>query len=135
MKKILILICVLSTVFATASNKEYKALVKENAWNSVYPKVIIKDAVKNDKDMQALYKDSDIPEKYAELIALAVSTALKCQYCIPAHKKFAIDAGATEEQIKIAVNIAAHVAGGSTLFYGNEFDLDLFKKELDKNNQ
>ena len=71
MKKILILICVLSTVFATASNKEYKTLVKENAWNSVYPKVIIKDAVKNDKDMQALYKDSDIPSFLAISISLA----------------------------------------------------------------
>ena len=34
--------------------------------------------------------------------------------------------------IKIAVNIAAHVASGSTLFYGNEFDLELFKKQLEK---
>ena len=82
--------------------------------------------------MQALYQESDIPEKYAELIALAVSSALKCQYCIPAHKQFALDAGATEEEIKIAVNIAAHVASGSTLFYGNEFDLELFKKQLEK---
>ncbi|MBC21701.1 MAG: hypothetical protein CMG54_02260 [Candidatus Marinimicrobia bacterium] len=82
--------------------------------------------------MKALYKESDIPEKYAELIALAVSAALKCQYCIPAHKQFALDAGATEEEIKIAVNIAAHVASGSTLFYGNEFDLELFKEGLEK---
>ena len=64
--------------------------------------------------------------------ALAVSAALKCQYCIPAHKQFALDAGATEEEIKIAVNIAAHVASGSTLFYGNEFDLELFKEGLEK---
>ena len=132
MKKMLIIIFSLSAIFGTATNKEYKKLVKENSWNAVYPKVIIKDAVKNDKDMQALYRESDIPEKYAELIALAVSSALKCQYCIPAHKQFALDAGAAEEEIKIAVNIAAHVASGSTLFYGNEFDLELFKKQLEK---
>ena len=111
MKNILIIIFSLSALFSTATDKEYEKLVKENSNNSVYPKVIIKDAVKNDKDMQA---------------------ALKCQYCIPAHKQFALDAGATEEEIKIAVNIAAHVASGSTLFYGNEFDLELFKEGLEK---
>ena len=132
MKNILIIIFSLSVLFSTATDKEYEKLVKENSNNSVYPKVIIKDAVKDDKAMKALYKESDIPEKYAELIALAVSAALKCQYCIPAHKQFALDAGATEEEIKIAVNIAAHVASGSTLFYGNEFDLELFKKGLEK---
>ena len=132
MKNILIIIFSLSALFGTATDKEYEKLVKENLNNSVYPKVIIKDAVKDDKAMKALYKESDIPEKYAELIALAVSAALKCQYCIPAHKQFALDAGATEEEIKIAVNIAAHVASGSTLFYGNEFDLELFKEGLEK---
>ena len=132
MKNILIIIFSLSVLFGTATDKEYEKLVKENLNNSVYPKVIIKDAVKDDKAMKALYKESDIPEKYAELIALAVSAALKCQYCIPAHKQFALDAGATEEEIKIAVNIAAHVASGSTLFYGNEFDLELFKEGLEK---
>ena len=132
MKNILIIIFSLSVLFGTATDKEYEKLVKENSNNSVYPKVIIKDAVKDDKAMKALYKESDIPEKYAELIALAVSAALKCQYCIPAHKQFALDAGATEEEIKIAVNIAAHVASGSTLFYGNEFDLELFKEGLEK---
>ena len=132
MKKIIITILGLSVIFCAATNKEYNKLVKEKSWNSVYPKVIIKDAVKDDKAMKALYKESDIPEKYAELIALAVSAALKCQYCIPAHKQFALDAGATEEEIKIAVNIAAHVASGSTLFYGNEFDLELFKEGLEK---
>tara|TARA_B100000575_G_scaffold253239_1_gene221700 strand:+ start:306 stop:704 length:399 start_codon:yes stop_codon:yes gene_type:complete len=132
MKNILIIIFSLSALFGTATDKEYEKLVKENSNNSVYPKVIIKDAVKDDKAMKALYKESDVPEKYAELIALAVSAALKCQYCIPAHKQFALDAGATEEEIKIAVNIAAHVASGSTLFYGNEFDLELFKEGLEK---
>ena len=43
MKKMLIIIFSLSAIFGTATNKEYKKLVKENSWNAVYPKVIIKD--------------------------------------------------------------------------------------------
>ena len=59
MKNILIIIFSLSALFSTATDKEYEKLVKENSNNSVYPKVIIKDAVKDDKAMKALYKESD----------------------------------------------------------------------------
>ena len=121
-----------SIIFAGVSDKEYKQLIKEDPFNTIYPKVIIKEATEYSDKSMALYEQSDIPEKYAQLIALAVSAAFKCQYCIPAHKIAAIDAGATEEEIKIAINIAADVAMGSTLFYGNEFDLDEFKSELKK---
>ena len=58
----------------------------------------------------------------------------QCQYCIPAHKIQAIEAGATEEEIKIAIEIAANVARGSTLFYGNEYDPNDLKKEIKTEN-
>ncbi len=112
------------------SDKEYKKIIAEDPSNAVYPKVIIKEAIKYAEDSKALYNESEIPKKYAELIALAVSTAFKCQYCIPYHKNAALEAGATEEEVKIAINIAADVASGSTLLYGNEYDLETFKKEL-----
>ena len=121
-----------SIIFAKVSEKEYKKLIKEDPFNAIYPKVIIKEAAEYSDKSLALYERSDIPEKYTQLIALAVSAAFKCQYCIPAHKIAAIDAGATEEEIKIAINVAADVAMGSTLFYGNEFNLDEFKSELEK---
>jgi hypothetical protein len=38
--------------------------------------------------------------------------------------------GATENEIKTAVLIAADIMKMSTLFYGNEFDLVAFKKML-----
>ena len=38
--------------------------------------------------------------------------------------------GATENEIKTAVLIAADIMKMSTLFYGNEFDLEAFKKLL-----
>ncbi len=36
----------------------------------------------------------------------------------------------TEDEIKTAVLIAADIMKMSTLFYGNEFDLEAFKKML-----
>ena len=51
-----------------------------------------------------------IPLKHAQLAAISASVAMKCVYCIPAHTAFARAAGATEEEIKTAVAIAADVA-------------------------
>ena len=69
-----------------------------------------------------------IPLKHAQLAAISASVAMKCVYCIPAHAAFARAAGATEEEIKTAVAIAADVALNSSMLYGNQFDMDTFMK-------
>ena len=67
-----------------------------------------------------------IPQKYAQLSAISASVAAKCLYCIPAHTAMAKAAGATNEEIKTAVAIAADVALNSSMLYGNQFDMDAF---------
>ena len=67
-----------------------------------------------------------IPLKHAQLAAIAASVASKCLYCIPAHTAMAKAAGATDEEIKTAVAIAADVALNSSMLYGNQFDMDEF---------
>ena len=69
-----------------------------------------------------------IPLKHAQLAAISASVAMKCVYCIPAHTAFARAAGATEEEIKTAVAIAADVALNSSMLYGNQFDMEIFLK-------
>jgi alkylhydroperoxidase AhpD family core domain len=69
-----------------------------------------------------------IPRKHAQLAAISASVAMKCVYCIPAHTAFARAAGATEEEIKTAVAIAADVALNSSMLYGNQYDMDVFMK-------
>ena len=69
-----------------------------------------------------------IPLKHAQLAAISASVAMKCVYCIPAHIAFAKAAGATEEEIKTAVAIAADVALNSSMLYGSQFDMDTFMK-------
>lgn len=69
-----------------------------------------------------------IPLKYAQLAALSASVAMRCEYCIPAHTAFAKAAGATDEEIKTAVAIAADVSLNSSMLYGNQFDMDTFLK-------
>ena len=77
-----------------------------------------------------LYKEGAIPEKEAHLVGIATSAAIKCQYCIPYHVAELKRLGASDEEIKTAVLIAADIMKMSTLFYGNEFDLEDFKNML-----
>ena len=69
-----------------------------------------------------------IPLKHAQLAAISASVAMKCVYCIPAHTAFARAAGATEEEIKTAVAIAADVALNSSMLYGSQYDMEAFMK-------
>ena len=62
------------------------------------------------------------------LLLLLSNVAMKCVYCVPARTEFARAAGATEEEIKTAVAIAADVALNSSMLYGNQFDMEIFMK-------
>ena len=67
-----------------------------------------------------------IPLKHAQLAAISASVAMKCVY-VRAHRVCRA-AGATEEEIKTAVAIAADVALNSSMLYGNQFDMETFMK-------
>ena len=136
MKKLiftLLLSAICSTAFsqdATLTAKEKKELLEASPFNSIYPESILKSADTYFKAQMGLYKEGVIPEKEAHLVALGTSAAIKCQYCIPYHVSELKRLGASEDEIKTAVLIAADIMKMSTLFYGNEFDLEAFKKML-----
>ena len=115
---------------ATLTAIEKKQLLEASPFNSVYPESILKSADTYFKAQMGLYKEGVIPEKEAHLVALGTSAAIKCQYCIPYHISELKRLGATENEVKTAVHIAADIMKMSTLFYGNEFDLEAFKKLL-----
>ena len=57
-------------------------------------------------------KDGAIPEKYRELISIAVALTTQCGYCIDSHVKNAVNAGATREEVAETVFIAAALRAG-----------------------
>lgn len=71
-----------------------------------------------------------IPNKYRELIGLAVSAFAKCAYCMYYHTEVAKLAGATDAEIEDAVHYAKSSAGWSTYISGMQVDLDQFKAEV-----
>jgi len=78
------------------------------------------------------FDEGAIPNKYRELIGLAVSAATKCRYCILYHTELARLNGATEEEIEDAVHYAKSSAGWSTYLNGLQVDYDRFKREVEQ---
>ena len=99
-----------------------------NPFIKLHPKAVQPAADAYYKAVEEKVFNGAIPLKYAQLVALSASVAMKCEYCVPAHTSFAIAAGATEEEIKTAVAIAADVALNSSMLYGTQFDMDEFLK-------
>lgn len=71
-----------------------------------------------------------IPNKYRELLGLAVSAVSKCKYCIFFHTELAKLNGASKEEIEDALHFAKSSVGWSTYLSGLQVDFEKFKKEI-----
>jgi AhpD family alkylhydroperoxidase len=69
--------------------------------------------------------------KTKELIGLAISAQVPCQYCVYFHTAAAKANGATDEEVREAVAMAAIVRHWSTVLNGMQVDLAAFKRETD----
>ena len=109
---------------------------KEAPWNVMYPEFMAEEAAEYFDEFNMLWSDeSPINVKEGRLIAIAVSAAIRCEYCIAAQIEFAKKDGANDEEIKAAIQIAAEIQRFSTLLYGNEFDVDTFNKIIGRDNK
>jgi AhpD family alkylhydroperoxidase len=79
-----------------------------------------------------LADDTAIPNKYKEMIGLAVSGATRCRYCAYFHAEAARMFGATEEEIVETAMIAKNTMGWSTYLNTLQFDYDEFVREFDQ---
>jgi AhpD family alkylhydroperoxidase len=73
-----------------------------------------------------------IPNKYKELMGIALHSETKCQYCTLFHTEAARLFGATEEEIQEAVHYAKMSLGWSAYLNGMQTDYDLFASELER---
>jgi len=70
--------------------------------------------------------------KEKELIGLAVAAQVPCQYCVVFHTEAAKLNGATDQEIREAVAMAAITRHWSTVLNGSLIDETLFRKEVDQ---
>lgn len=66
----------------------------------------------------SVFKPGALTAREKALIALAVSHAVQCPYCIDAYTDSCMKKGADEEQMMEAVHVAAAIKGGATLVFG-----------------
>jgi AhpD family alkylhydroperoxidase len=83
------------------------------------------------KNLQ-LSDQTAIPNKYKELIGLAVSGATRCRYCAYFHAEAARLFGASEDEITETALIAKNTMGWSTYLNTLAFDYDEFVAEFDE---
>lgn len=76
--------------------------------------------------------ETAIPNKYKELIGLAVSGATRCRYCAYFHTEAARLFGATEEEIAEAAIMAKQTMGWSSYLNSMQVDYDAFVAEVDR---
>lgn len=65
-----------------------------------------------------VFADSALSAKEKSLIALAVSHAVQCPYCIDAYTQDSLEKGFSEEQMMEAVHVATAIRGGASLVHG-----------------
>jgi AhpD family alkylhydroperoxidase len=73
-----------------------------------------------------------IPNKYKELMGVALHSETKCRYCVLFHSEAAKLFGATDEEIQEAVHYAKMSLGWSAYINGMQTDYDEFETELRK---
>ncbi len=96
-------------------------------WVALMPDTAIEGFWSMMRDFQLA--ETKIPNKYKELIGLAVSGATRCKYCQLFHVECARLFGATEEEIAEAAMMGAHTMAASTFLNAEGLDFEEFKKE------
>jgi alkylhydroperoxidase/carboxymuconolactone decarboxylase family protein len=66
----------------------------------------------------AVFAEGALSEREKSLIALAVSHAVQCPYCIDAYTQDALQKGADLDQMTEAVHVANAIRGGASLVHG-----------------
>ena len=65
----------------------------------------------------SVFKEGKLSEREKTLIALAVSHAIQCPYCIDAYTTDSLEKGYTEEQMMEAVHVSSAIRGGASLVH------------------
>lgn len=66
----------------------------------------------------SVFEEGRLSAREKSLIALAVSHAVQCPYCIDAYTKDGLQRGIEKEEMIEAVHVATAIKGGATLVHG-----------------
>ncbi len=66
----------------------------------------------------AVFAEGALTEREKALMALAVSHAIQCPYCIDAYTQTCLEKGSNVEEMTEAVHVATAIRGGASLVHG-----------------
>ena len=66
----------------------------------------------------SVFAEGELTEREKALIALAVSHAIQCPYCIDAYTKGCLEKGASPGEMTEAVHVVTAIRGGASLVHG-----------------
>ena len=66
----------------------------------------------------SVFEEGALSEREKALIALAVSHAVQCPYCIDAYTKASLEKGSNLEEMTEAVHVVTAIRGGASLVHG-----------------
>jgi|GEM_PF-1043224 len=75
--------------------------------------------------------DAVLDGKTKELMALAVSAQVPCDYCIYYHTRAAHAHGATDAEVREALAVAGLIRKWSTVLNGAQYDSEQWQREVD----
>lgn len=98
---------------------DYKAKFEESAHNSEILK-------KNSPEVMGKFMEvakevltpKNLDAKTKELVAVGIAVSVRCEDCIMAHVRNAIQAGATIEELSETIEVAILMGGGPSTAYG-----------------
>ena len=76
-------------------------------------------------------EETVIPQKYTELIGLAIAANRGCPYCQLFHREAAKMHGASEEELAELSFLASWTARYSSMIHAQNYDYDTFESEFD----
>ena len=84
---------------------------------------------------KSIFKDSFLDVKTKELIAIASSVLMRCQFCVDTHSQRAVAAGATKEEIAEAISVAMFIAAGTQIGWTNIYSENIYDKIFNKEDE
>ncbi len=78
------------------------------------------------KMRDSIFLGGELDRKTKELIAVACSVLMRCQYCVNVHSQRAIDHGANKKEIAEAIAVAMFIAAGSQIGWTNDLGKNVY---------
>lgn len=99
---------------------DYVSLIKDTDANARALRALIPDAFSAFAGLsRAAQAPGVLDAKTKEVLALAISVAIRCDACIGYHARGALRAGASREEVAEALGVAIQMGGGPSVNYAS----------------